>query len=78
LGRPVIEAVDMPSVAANAFPVIYGDFSGYQIYDRLALSILQDPYSQATSQKTRYHATRMVGGAVKRPSFFRKMKVAVS
>jgi HK97 family phage major capsid protein len=27
LGRPVIEAIDMPDVDANAFPILFGDFS---------------------------------------------------
>lgn len=25
LGRPVVEAVDMPNVASGAFPIIFGD-----------------------------------------------------
>ena len=27
LGRPVIEAIDMPDIAANAFPVVFGNFN---------------------------------------------------
>lgn len=77
LGRPVIEVLDMPNVAANAFPIIYGDFSGYRILDRLDLSILVDPYSQAINQTTRYHARRRVGGRVIMPAKFRKLQIAV-
>jgi HK97 family phage major capsid protein len=79
LGRPVVEAVDMPDVAANAYPVLFGDFQqGYRIYDRLQLSILRDPYSIATTGQTRFHARRRVGGGVAKAEAFRKMKIAVS
>ncbi len=76
LGRPVVESVDMPDVAANAFPIIYGDFSGYRIVDRLALSMLVDPYSQATLKRTRYHFGRRVGGKVLQAIKFKKLKMA--
>src|SRR6266511_2342143 len=36
LGRPAIEAVDMPSIGSNTFPVVFGDFaSGFRVYDRI-------------------------------------------
>ncbi len=77
LGRPVIEIVDADDVAANAFPILYGDFSGYRILDRAALSVLVDPYSQATRKFTRYHMGRRVGGRVLQPIKFKKLKMAV-
>lgn len=76
LGRPVIEAVDMPDIGAGTFPIIYGDFSGYRILDRLALSCLVDPYSQSTRKVTRYHFGRRVGGRVMQPIKFKKLKMA--
>lgn len=78
LGRPVAEMVDMPDVAADAFPIIFGDFSGYRIVDRLSLSILVNPYLLATNGMTRIHATRRVGGGVIQPAKFRKLKMAAS
>lgn len=77
LGRPVVEVLDMPDIAADATPIIYGDFSGYRILDRLSLSILVDPYSQATRKVTRFHAQRRVGGRVLMAAKFRKLKMAV-
>lgn len=77
LGRPVVEIIDMPDVAENAFPIIYGDFSGYRILDRLSMSMLVDPYSRATQKQTRYHAGRRVGGRVIMPAKFKKLKMAV-
>lgn len=79
LGRPLIEAVDMPDIAGNAYPLAFGDFStGYRVYDRIALSLLRDPYSQATAGLTRFHARRRVGGAVVRAEAIRKLKIATS
>ncbi len=77
LGRPVIDAPDMPDIAANAFPIAFGDFgSGYRIYDRVMLSVLRDPYSQATSGLTRFHARRRVGGDVVKGEALKKLKIA--
>lgn len=76
LGRPVVEAVDMPDIASGAFPIIFGDFSAYRIVDRLAMSILVNPYLLATKGLTRIHATRRVGGKVLQAARFRKLKMS--
>lgn len=77
LGRPVIEAVDMPDIAADAAPVIFGDFKrGYRIYDRLSLAVMADPYSVRVNGLMRYHARRRVGAGVVRPAAFRKLVMA--
>lgn len=77
LGRPVLEVLDMPDIAANAFPILYGDFSGYRIVDRLSLTMLVDPYTRAVQKQTRYHSTRRLGARVLMPAKFRKLKMAV-
>ncbi|MBB3289901.1 MULTISPECIES: phage major capsid protein [unclassified Rhizobium] len=76
LGRPVIELPDMPDLAANQYPIIFGDWSGYRIVDRLGLSILVNPYLLATNGMTRIHATRRVGGGVLQAAKFKKLKMA--
>lgn len=78
LGRPVIEAVDMPSIAANAFPIVFGDFSGYRIVDRIGLSVLVDPFTRAKNGINVYHARKRVGGDVTHPDRFVKVRVAAS
>ncbi|OCJ05249.1 capsid protein [Rhizobium sp. AC44/96] len=78
LGRPVIELPDMADVGANAFPIIFGDFSGYRVVDRIGLSILVNPYLLATNGVTRVHATRRVGGGVLQAAKFKKLKMATS
>lgn len=77
LGRPVVEAIDMPDIATGEEPIIFGDFKrGYRIYDRLSLGVLPDPYSQRTGGMMRYHARRRVGAGVVRPDAFRKLAMA--
>lgn len=79
LGRPVAEAIDMPDVAANAFPIAFGDIAtAYRIVDRQALGVLSDPYTQATRAITRMHGTRWVGGGVVQPAAIKKLKMATS
>ncbi len=77
LGRPVVEAPDMPDVGANNYPVIFGDFaSAFRIYDRVGLSIIRDPYTQATVGNVRFHARKRVGARLVRPEAIRKLKVS--
>ena len=77
LGRPVVEVLDMPNVAAAATPIIFGDFkAGYRIYDRVALDVLPDLLTQRTSGLARFHARRRVGAGVVRSDVFRKLRMA--
>jgi HK97 family phage major capsid protein len=47
LGYPVVEAEDMPDVAANSLSIAFGNFkAGYIITERAETSILRDPYSK--------------------------------
>ena len=63
LGYPVIEAEDMPDVAANAFPIAFGNFkAGYLIAERRQTTILRDPYTN--KPYVQFYATRRVGGQV--------------
>ncbi|MEO9337205.1 phage major capsid protein [Mesorhizobium sp. SB112] len=78
LGRPVIEAVDMDSVAAGKFPIVFGDWSGYRIVDRVGLSILTDPFTRAKNGITVFHARKRVGGDVTHADKFVKLKIAAS
>lgn len=79
LGRPVIEDPTMPDIASGTFPVIYGDFEKlYRIYDRVGLSVLRDPYTQATKGMVRFHARRRVGGGPVLLEAARKLKMATS
>lgn len=77
LGHPYVEATDMPNVAANAYPIAFGDFRrAYMIVDRVALAVLRDPFTQATTGNVRYIARRRVGGQVVQAEAIVKQKVS--
>ncbi|MCK9519437.1 MAG: phage major capsid protein [Dehalococcoidia bacterium] len=77
--RPYIECVDMPDIAANAYPIVLGDFKrGYKIIDRIAISITRDNLTQASSGKCRFTARKRVGGQVVLAEAIRKLKIATS
>ena len=65
LGHPVVEASDLANIADGTLPVVFGDFRrAYMIVDRVSLSIMRDPFTQASSGNVRYIARRRVGGQV--------------
>ena len=45
IGRPWREAIDMPAIALNAYPLIFGDIKrAVTIVDRAGMTILRNPY----------------------------------
>ena len=63
LGYPVVEAEDMPDVAAGSLSIAFGNFkAGYIITERAETSILRDPYSK--KPYVYFYATKRVGGQV--------------
>lgn len=63
LGYPVVEAEDMPDVAADSLSVAFGNFrAGYLIAERAETQILRDPYTNKPF--VHFYATRRVGGQV--------------
>lgn len=74
-GDPYIEVPDMPSEGANLYPIAYGDFGrGYLIVDRIAMEMLRDPYTQATSGNIRFIFRRRSGGQVIMAEAIKKLK----
>jgi HK97 family phage major capsid protein len=77
LGRPVVEAPDMPDIGAGATPIAVGDFnSAYRIYDRTGMSVLRDPYTMATDGLVRFHARRRVGADLVKAEALRKLLIS--
>lgn len=63
LGYPVIEAEDMPDVAASSLSIAFGNFkAGYTIAERAATTILRDPFTN--KPYVHFYATKRVGGQV--------------
>ena len=76
LGYPVVEAEDMPDVAANAFPIAFGNFrNGYIIAERKTTSILRDPYTN--KPYVNFYATKRIGGQVLDSDAIKLLKISL-
>lgn len=77
LGYPAIEAEDMPAIAANAFPIAFGNFNrGYLIVDRKGTTMLRDPYTNKPYIK--FYTVKRVGGKILNSEAIKLMKVATT
>ncbi|WP_033074771.1 phage major capsid protein [Sphingopyxis sp. MWB1] len=77
LGYPVVEAEDMPDVAAGSLSIAFGNFrAGYLIADRGETRILRDPFSNKPF--VHFYATKRVGGAIIDSNAIKLMKFAAS
>jgi HK97 family phage major capsid protein len=77
MGYPVVVSEDMPDVAANAYPIAFGDFrAAYTIAERPDLRILRDPFS--AKPNVLFYANKRVGGDITDYAAIKLLKVAVS
>lgn len=77
LGYPVVEAQDMPDIAADSLSIAFGNFQrGYVIAERGETSILRDPYSNKPF--VNFYAVKRIGGAVANSEAIKLMKFAAS
>jgi HK97 family phage major capsid protein len=79
LGYPVLEQEGMPTPATAAYPLVFGDFSGYWIRDRVGMSI-ERYLDSATARINQviYVMRRRLGGQVTQPWRFVCFKLAAS
>ena len=76
MGYPVVEAEDMPDIAADATALAFGDFQrGYLVVDRVGLRVLRDPYS--AKPYVLFYTTKRVGGGVQDFNAIKLMKFGV-
>lgn len=74
-GFALTEVPDMPDVAANATPVLFGDFKRtYTVFDRTGVRVLRDPFT--AKPYVLFYTTKRVGGGVHNPEPMRALKVA--
>lgn len=77
LGYPVTEDEEMPAVAANAYPIAFGNFArGYLIVDRKGVNVLRDPYTN--KPYVHFYTTKRVGGGVQNFEAIKLLKIAAS
>lgn len=76
-GKPLVESESMPDIAANAYPLLSGDFSGYYIADKLGLAIqLYQDSTFADLDQVVLYVRRRVGGTPGEGYRFSAMKVS--
>ena len=74
---PVVEAEDMPDMAADSLSIAFGDFRrGYLVVDRQGVRVLRDPYS--AKPYVLFYTTKRVGGGVQDFDAIKLMKFAAS
>jgi len=77
LGHAVVEAEDMPDIAAGSLSIAFGNFkAGYLIAERTETQVLRDPYSNKPF--VHFYATKRVGGCVSNSEAIKLMKFAAS
>lgn len=76
LNRNIYESEEMPEVAANAFPLLFGWMMGYDIVERLGMTIQRFQDSATGPNKLEFHVRKRVGGRLERPWMFALQKVA--
>jgi HK97 family phage major capsid protein len=77
MGYKVVILEDMPDIAANSYPIAFGDFrAGYTIAERPDLRILRDPFS--AKPNVLFYASKRVGGDITDFAAIKLLKVAVS
>ena len=77
LGYEVVEAEDMPAVAANSLSLAFGNFQhGYLIVDRMGMRVIRDPFSN--KPYIGFYSTKRIGGAVVNSEAIKAVKFSVS
>jgi HK97 family phage major capsid protein len=73
LGYPVVEAEDMPDVAAGSLSIAFGNFkAGYLIAERTETQILRDPFTHKPF--VHFYATKRIGGQVSNSEAIKLLK----
>lgn len=78
LGSPVVRDEFIPNVGAGAYPIVYGDLTGYLIVDRVGFSIQRLSELYAETNVTLLLARKRVGGQTVEPWRIKVQKVAAS
>ena len=77
MGFDLVEAEDMPDVAADSASIAFGDFNrGYLIVDRQGVNVLRDPFS--AKPYVLFYTTKRVGGGVHNFDAIKLLKFSVS
>jgi HK97 family phage major capsid protein len=76
-GWAYCESEALPEVAANTYPIIFGDWSGYRVIDRIGMSIQRyDDSALADTDSVAFYCRRRTGGQVAEGYKFVVVKVS--
>lgn len=77
LGYPFYESESIPTVGVNKYPLVFGNFNGYVIADRVGMTIERVADTNTIGQnKVALFMRRRLGGAVVEPWRFKAQKVS--
>jgi len=76
-GFPILEQEIMPSVAAGAYPILFGDLNAYMVIDRIGMSITRYDVNPGENV-VKFEMKRRLGGQVVEPWRMAALKVAAS
>lgn len=77
MGYPITEAEDMPAVAANAFPLAFGDFrEGYLIADRVGMRMTRDEITLPGF--VQFYIRRRVGGRIRNSEAIKLLRISAT
>lgn len=75
LGFPVMMSLAMPDVAALAYPIVFCNPKGYQIADRIGMSVVRDDVTEAEEDLVKFMFRRRLGGQPSSDWMFAALKV---
>lgn len=78
LGYAVMTSEALPDIAANAYPVLFGDRMGYQVADRIGMSVIRDETTHSEEDIVKFVFRRRFGGQLAAEWAFAALKVAAS
>ena len=77
MGFPIVEAEDMPAVAANSFSLAFGDFrEGYLIADLVGTRITRDEIT--TPGFVKFYVRKRLGGVLRNTQAIKLLKVSAT
>lgn len=77
MGYAITESEEMPDIAADAFPIAFGDFNaGYLLADLVGFRLTRDEITQPGYVK--WYARRRLGGQVRKSEAIKLLKLSAS
>ena len=74
-GFPIVDTPDMSDIAANAFPVMFGDLkSCYYVINNPKMNVIRDPFT--AKGFVLFYTSKYKGGGVVKPETMTRLKIS--